>query len=379
MSNKMTNQISISKFFNKHNNRGMTIVEITIAMLCSTIVIFGALALLGIGVNQSSVSKAESELNDELLRLTKFFDIYIGNATSITLPVLATNGGASADHISSAKIDEDLYFAKTGYCDGNTFQIMEVETESAINPSMPRPANPVAAPMICSGIDLTSGDFPSITNIQHKGCKRKIGVFFTEPKRTSSNIVDIPGQIIIKDLTNPGSPIEINKSITTQKFGITKFAVAFTNSPNQAGTSVTVKNSISIRIEGKVSLTQNPSAANPISFCPYELGATPPSQIPLNNYQGSGYIKSIIQNISLRNISMRGLQFGKTTEKTCIKSGVTINPAGSDASIACCSGFSLDGITCASFTTCLRTGANSSGRAASCCSGQADTGGLCLP
>lgn len=378
MSNHKREQFSFLSVKNINNNKGMSLVEITIAMLCSTLVIFGALALLGIGASHTSTAKAESELNDELLRLTKFFDIYIGNATSITLPVLSTNGGASADHISSGDINEDLYFSRSGYCDGNTFEVMEVETENAINPSLPRPANSTPGVLTCSGLDLTQGSFPSITNIQQKGCKRKIGVFFTEPKRTASNTIDVPGQIIIRDLTNPGSPIEINRSISNGKFGITKFAAAYSNATNnQANTRI--KNSVSIRIEGKVSLVSSPNAQNKISFCPYNLTAIPPSQTPLNDYQSSGYIKSIVQNISLRNIAMRGMHFGKTTEKSCIKSGDTITPAGTSPSVTCCSGFSLDGITCTSFTSCLRTGADSSGRAASCCSGQADSGGLCLP
>ena len=273
-----------------NNSKGMSLLEIMIAVVISSSLGLIAFSLLSVSLKQAEVTKGETALNDEFVRLGKFLDNYIGNAIAVLCPVPSGSGGSSAAIINCQNINQDYFrTSATGYCKGDTVKVAEVITEESITPN--------------NSICLSN---PTVPDIYTNNCKKRIGIYFTAPLSSASAADGISraGKIYLRDeITNN---IFYDWDVTKSKMGITKFSVAWTTGGEGAGVSSNVsRGALSFRIEGKAITDQAQS------FCPYtdSVGSA------IDQNYTNGVIRSLNLNVSLRNLYIRGVHFGKITEQ----------------------------------------------------------------
>lgn len=269
------------------NNKGMSLVEIIVAVVISSSLGLVAFTLLSVALKQAEVTKGETALNDEFVRLGKFLDNYVGNAIAVLCPVPSGSGGSAAAAVNCLNIDQDYFrTSASGFCKGDSFKVLEVITEESITPN--------------NSICLSN---PTVPALYTNNCKKRIGIYYQAPLVETSATVSRPGKIFIKDEIT--SNIMHDWDVTKSKMGITKFSVSWVQSGEGSQGNLSSRGALFFRIEGK-SITDSAQ-----SYCPYtdSVGSA------VNPNYTNGVIRTLNFNVSLRNLFIRGVHFGKITEQ----------------------------------------------------------------
>lgn len=336
------------------NSRGATLVELMITVGLIGVSSLALMSLLGQYTSRTAQQQFEAELAEDLLGFSELLEAHLANATLVDYCGCGPLPPAGNTCVYDATTPDCTL--NPGGC--NNAAIIRFEYEDSTDPSILAPAN-------CNFGGAPFAAAVSPQSLIPRGCKHRARLVYTPPTNAASALPR-PGTLaLVREDPATGNPITaggVQQALFTVS-GVTSFKCGHPDNPSRPGTPATGSFRFTIGAKARASRVA-PGDPNFDSWHPSDTARG----------FARGTHRSLTTDVSFRNLTTPGVQFGKaTTEKNCTIDGLV------DTNANCCSGFwNPTTQLCTSMATCLVQGTAALGFT-QCCSHMLDaTSGVCL-
>jgi hypothetical protein len=315
-----------------------------------------SLAIMSILVGTTTfnqTTRLQAEVTKDLQTFFYALEQYLGQTTEVIACNCAAPGVGTGGLTTQTCYPTGVDKSATAGFDAASGPVFKFVYEDAADPINPTPGGAG-----CLFGAAVGGIIPG-TTIPAIGCKKILTLVYNPPTLETSGpppALSQPGVLKLQD--QAGNTLQTLSNVTSFACGM---------SVNTAALASTLSNSdlrVRIDVKAKQDTIENQNDGSYESFA------------PTGKNFARGFHRSHIGQITFRNLTMPGIQFGKMRQyKDCIADGKTL-PAGADFHL-CCSGYAnTAGTLCVAAAGCGWN--NGAPPGTPCCARMADATGVCL-